>query len=79
MLDHCDECGTDFAFGLPVCPNCQVPNQRLAAEAEPAAESTPAEVTADTEPAGEVPAPRRQSPTSKTPDLPDDAPKIPTK
>lgn len=74
MLDHCDECGTDYAFGLPMCPNCQVPNQRLAEVAE---DETPDETPPV--PVEEVPAPRQKPPTGKTPDLPDDAPKIPTK
>lgn len=63
MLDHCEECGTDFAFGLPACPNCQVPNARLARE---------------TAPAEEVPTPRPK-PAAKKQDLPDDAPKIDSK
>jgi uncharacterized Zn finger protein (UPF0148 family) len=68
MLDHCDECGTDFAFGLSMCPNCQTPNTRLVEVSE---ETPPAPPVED-----EVPAPRRTPPTGKKPDLPDDAPKI---
>lgn len=81
MLDHCGECGTDFAFGLPLCPNCQVPNARLTDTAAAEGEDTPATpappaTLAETPVKDEVPTPRRPAPTGKKPDLPDDAPKI---
>lgn len=72
MLDHCDKCGTDFAFGLPACPHCQTPNARLARE------QADAETDADVE-VEEFPTSRQKPPTAEKTELPNDAPKIDSK
>lgn len=59
MLDHCGACGTDFAFGLVVCPNCQAVNARLAGD-EAADTMTTPEPEAEAEPEAELVKPPRQ-------------------